>query len=146
MQTITRLAEEMSEETGHLVRGAIARREPVVAKYRGHRLILCPHVLGQRQGARQVLALLVNTTPPFQWAWIPLDEVKHATVGEGPWFTTPPESWPGREDLDEVEATVEPLAQSESGRTRNRKLMSSQGGGDRLGITVGHLSDQGDLA
>jgi len=147
VQTVTSLADGLAEDTTRVIHGAISRREPIVARYKGHRLILCPHVLGWRQGDRHVLALLVNTTPPFQWAWIPLGEIKHAAVGDGPWFTTPPASWPSLDYLEATDVAAEPLVRSQtaSGPVSTRKLLTAQGE-RRLGIALGVPPDRNGSA
>jgi hypothetical protein len=147
VQTVALLDEGHAESTVRIVQGAISRREPIVARYKGHRLILCPHILGRRQDRHYLLALLVNTTPPFQWSWIPVAEIRNAAVGDGPWFTTPSETWPSSEYLEETEAAAEPLVRSQvdTASARAGKVLPFRADG-RLGITLGLPPERNERA
>jgi hypothetical protein len=76
-----------------LIRAAVLARKQVVATYNGHRRELCPHVLGTKQGRRQVLCFQFgggtsSSLPPGgDWRCIPVDGLEDVVVRDGPWHT-----------------------------------------------------------
>lgn len=79
-----------------LVRQAIQQRKQVVAVYQGHRRVLCPHVVGYKNGHEQALFYQCGGTSSSglgpmgskeNWRCIPLAMMSDVTIQDGEWFT-----------------------------------------------------------
>jgi hypothetical protein len=76
-----------------LIRVATLGKQQVLATYKGHRRELCPHVLGTKDGRRQVLFFQFgggssSVLPPGgEWRCIPVDGLEDVAVRDGPWHT-----------------------------------------------------------
>jgi hypothetical protein len=79
-----------------LIRGAIERREQVRAEYQGRQRVMCPHVLGVKNGRVQALFYqcggesrsgLEPVGSAANWRCLPVDELMAVTVVPGPWYT-----------------------------------------------------------
>jgi hypothetical protein len=79
-----------------LIWDAISKKKPVLARYRGKPRVLCPHVLGYKNGKEQCLfyqcgGLSNSGLGPVgssqNWRCIPLDGLDDVELGTGPWIT-----------------------------------------------------------
>jgi hypothetical protein len=97
------------------VRGAIARKDQVIAQYRGVSIAFCPHVLALGADEHFVLAFVIlgdvaaslSYSSPKRWRWLTLRELGgwHCRSG-GVWFTAPRETRPPLRTVTiEAEAT-----------------------------------------
>ena len=112
--------------TYELLREAVLGRKQVVAIYRGHRRLMCPHVLGTKQGRAQCLFYQFGGTSSSgpvapasaaNWRCIPVDQLEDVTVHPGTeWFGVAPS---GRQTcIDTID--VEALSRFESAPARDR--------------------------
>src|SRR5262245_50547139 len=79
-----------------LVWDCIVRKKQLVARYKGESRVLCPHVLGYKNGKEQCLfyqcgGSSLSSLGPVgsarNWRCIPLDGLDDAEARDGPWFT-----------------------------------------------------------
>lgn len=79
-----------------LVREAIRQKKIVVATYRGCKRMMCPHVIGVKNGRRQALFYQFDGESnsgigadgdPENWRCIPVDQLSDVTVIDGLWHT-----------------------------------------------------------
>jgi hypothetical protein len=86
-----------------IVRDAIVNRKIVTATYRGKKRVLCPHVIGTKNGRRQALFYqfagesssgLGPDGDPENWRCMFLDELSAVTAEVGDWHTAPNHSRP----------------------------------------------------
>ena len=93
-----------------LVRRAIEERRPLEATYNGHRRLLCPHVLGTRDGRPRVLCFQFGggsargLAPGGDWRCLDIDGLGEVAIAAGPWRSRP-HSQP-QHCVDEVELEV----------------------------------------
>ncbi|MGH9009911.1 MAG: hypothetical protein ACRDYF_08720 [Acidimicrobiia bacterium] len=73
---------------------ALTQKTPVRVRYHGNERVLCPHVLGWKNGRPKVLAYQAGGTtsqgalpddPQQRWRSMFIDEVEDAIIAEGPW-------------------------------------------------------------
>ena len=76
-----------------LVWDCIVHKKQLVARYKGESRVLCPHVLGYKNGKEQCLfyqcggSNLAPVGSARNWRCIPLDGLDEAEARDGPWFT-----------------------------------------------------------
>jgi hypothetical protein len=79
-----------------LVWDCIVQKKQVVARYKGESRVLCPHVLGYKNGKEQCLfyqcgGSSLSSLGPVgsarNWRCIPLDGLDDAVARDGPWHT-----------------------------------------------------------
>jgi len=82
--------------TFELVWDAMVNKKRIVARYKGHPRVLCPHVLGYKDGKEQCLFYQCGGTSSSglgpvgssqNWRCIPLDGLDEVAVREGSWCT-----------------------------------------------------------
>jgi hypothetical protein len=91
---------------------ALRQRRPVQATYHGQRRVLCPHVLGWKNGRARVLAYQTGgtghsapPTPSQQWRSMFVDEISDVIVIDQPWQTA--QNYTGTSNgIDQIEARV----------------------------------------
>lgn len=80
--------------TWDLLTQALLDRRPIRARYHGHDRILCPHLLGWKNGRPKVLAYQTSGTTSTghlpgdsrqRWRSLFVDELEHATLADEPW-------------------------------------------------------------
>lgn len=86
-----------------LVREAILQRKIVSATYDGYHRLMCPHVIGTKNGRRQALFYqfggesrsgLDYPGSPKNWRCIPVDVLTDVLLVDGDWHTAPNHSRP----------------------------------------------------
>ena len=83
----------MNGDAYAILRQAIQNKLQVTCTYRGYPRELCPHVVGTKDGRRQVLAYQFagqsssGLPPGGEWRCMVVDEVENAQAREGPWHT-----------------------------------------------------------
>ena len=80
-----------------MVREAILRKQVIVATYKGHKRLMCPHVIGRGKGGRpQALFYQFGGTSesglgppgsPQNWRCLPIDGLSEVSVTDGDWHT-----------------------------------------------------------
>jgi hypothetical protein len=79
-----------------LIWDCIVQKKQVVARYKGELRVLCPHVLGYKNGKEQCLFYQCGGGSPSSlgpvgsarnWRCIPLDGLDAAEARDGPWHT-----------------------------------------------------------
>jgi len=79
-----------------LIWDAIVKKKPILARYRGHPRVLCPHVLGYKDGKEQCLFYQCGGSSNSElgpigssknWRCMPLDGLDEVKLGNGPWYT-----------------------------------------------------------
>ena len=79
-----------------LIWDCIVQKKQVVARYKGESRVLCPHVLGYKNGKEQCLfyqggggslSSLGPVGSTRNWRCIPLDGLDDAEAKVGPWYT-----------------------------------------------------------
>jgi hypothetical protein len=79
-----------------LVWDCIVQKKQLVARYKGESRVLCPHVLGYKNGKEQCLfyqcgGSSLSSLGPVgsarNWRCIPLDGLDDAEARDGPWHT-----------------------------------------------------------
>jgi hypothetical protein len=82
--------------TFELVWDAIVKKKRIEARYKGHPRLLCPHILGYKEGKEQCLFYQCGGTsasglgPPGSsrnWRCIPLDGLDEVELRDGAWYT-----------------------------------------------------------
>ncbi len=84
-------------------------RRTVRARYHGTLRLLCPHVLGWKNGRGKVLSYQLGGTdrPGQQWRSMFVDEIDDATLGDETWQTA--DNYAGDSNgIDIVELAVDP--------------------------------------
>lgn len=75
---------------------AIVQKKQIVARYNGHPRVLCPHVLGYKNGNEQCLFYQCGGTSDSglgavgsskNWRCIPLDGLDEVSTRDGDWYT-----------------------------------------------------------
>ena len=73
---------------------ALLQRKPVAVRYQGRERILCPHVLGYKNGRPRVLAYQAGgatsqgrlpDNPRQRWRSLLVDEIEDPRLVDGPW-------------------------------------------------------------
>ena len=73
---------------------ALLQRRPVAVRYQGRDRVLCPHVLGYKNGRRRVLAYQAGgatsqgrlpDNPRQRWRSLLVDEIEDPRLVDGPW-------------------------------------------------------------
>ena len=86
----------MSSPLFELVWDCIVQKKQIVARYKGESRVLCPHVLGYKNGREQALFYqcggssgsgLGPVGSARNWRCIPLDGLDDAEARDGPWHT-----------------------------------------------------------
>jgi hypothetical protein len=91
-----------------LIRGAILRREQIVATYGGHVREMCPHAIGAKNGRAQALFFQFaggsrsGLRPGGGWRCLPVDSLSDVVVRAGGWHTSADYAGPGT-CIDEVD-------------------------------------------
>ena len=94
---------------------ALAERRPVLARYHGHDRVLCPHVLGWKNGRPKVLAYQVDGTtstgplpacPEQRWRSLYVDEVEDALIVSGYTWETPCNYTDDSNCVDQVASSI----------------------------------------
>lgn len=100
--------------TWDLLASAIAQRRTVRADYHGHTRLLCPHLLGWKNGRARVLSYqLAGSTSrgPLtsdhnqRWRWMFVDEIESAAMTDDPWQSAP-NYRPGGTGVETVAVTI----------------------------------------
>jgi hypothetical protein len=96
---------------------ALAARLTVRARYHGHDRLLCPHVLGWKNGRAKVLAFQSDGTTSSgalsddsqqRWRSLFVDEIEHASIAlETPWQSAHNYT-PYSNCIDKLELAVDP--------------------------------------
>lgn len=77
--------------TYETIRRAIQAKQQIHANYRGHRRLMCPHVIGySADGREQVLAYQFggsSDTNPVGWKCMPVAGLSQVSVHTGKWHT-----------------------------------------------------------
>ena len=101
--------------TFELVWDAIAKKKRVHARYKGHSRVLCPHVLGYKDGREQCLFYQVSggsdsglgpAGSSQNWRCIPLDGIDEIELAEGSWYTADTTGHRDQNCVDQVVITV----------------------------------------
>lgn len=86
----------MSSSTYQLIRNAIINKQQVIATYDGFRREMCPHVIGHKNGAEQVLCYQfggdsskgpIREQTKNNWRCITISKLTNVSVRDGEWFT-----------------------------------------------------------
>ena len=116
------------------VRAAIIHRRPVAALYRGHRRLLCPHLLGWNRHRRlQVLCYQyggdsesgLKPGASDNWRCLAVENLSQVELLEGPWQTAENHSRPQTciEEIElDVDAYPEPAPPTPSPSPKSAKL------------------------
>ena len=104
------------EQAHAQVRAAIVHRRPIAALYRGHRRLLCPHLLGWNKHRRlQVLCYqyggdsesgLQSAGASDNWRCLAVENLSHVELLDGPWQTAENHSRP-QTCIEDVELDVD---------------------------------------
>ena len=85
-----------NENLAEMIREAILRKRIVVATYRNHRRLMCPHTLGWKNGREHALLYQFNGTSDSglgspgstrNWRCVFVDELENVLVQDGDWHT-----------------------------------------------------------
>jgi hypothetical protein len=99
-----------------LLQQAIAEHKTVKAIYHGHERLLCPHLLGWRNGQAKLLAYQasgttstgrLNLDPTQRWRSMFLDQIEHLVITSDPWQTAPNYT-PNVAGIDVIEVAIQP--------------------------------------
>lgn len=77
-----------------VLRQAILNKHQVSLTYKDHHREVCPHVIGQKNGADKVLTYQFGGTsksdlpPEGEWRCMFVDEIANAVSHSGPWHTS----------------------------------------------------------
>jgi hypothetical protein len=94
---------------------ALLQRRPVAVRYQGRERILCPHVLGYKNGRPRVLAYQAGGAtsrgrlpedPRQRWRSMFVDEIEDPVLKDGPWQSAPNYS-PSTSGIDDVEIAID---------------------------------------
>ena len=124
----------LEQAHAHL-RAAIIQRRPIAAFYRGHKRLLCPHLLGWNKHRRlQVLCYqyggdsesgLKPAGASDNWRCLAVENLSDVELLDGPWQTAENHSRP-QNCIDEVELDVddfpEPVPPTPSPNPKSAKL------------------------
>lgn len=75
---------------------ALRHKRPVLVRYHGQDRLVCPHVLGWKDGRAKVLVYQsggatsqgeLSADPRQRWRSLFVDEIERATIGIGTWQT-----------------------------------------------------------
>jgi hypothetical protein len=94
-----------------IFKGAILARQQVVCIYKGHERFVCPHVIGLKNGKRQVLTWQFaggsssGLPREGQWRCMEVDQVTNARAQDGEWHTGK-EHTQRRVCVDEIDVEV----------------------------------------
>jgi hypothetical protein len=109
------------EQAHARLRVAIINRRPVAALYRGHRRLLCPHLLGwNKHRRRHVLCYqyggdsergLKSAGASDNWRCLAVENLSEVELLDGPWQTAENHSRP-QTCIDEVELDVDSYPES----------------------------------
>jgi hypothetical protein len=123
------------EQAHTRIRAAIIHRRPIAALYRGHRRLLCPHLLGWNKHRRlQVLCYqyggdsksgLKPADASDNWRCLAVENLNQVQLLDGPWHTAENHSRP-QTCIEEVELDVdaypEPAPSTPSTHSKSAKL------------------------
>jgi hypothetical protein len=123
------------EQAHAQVRSAIIHRRPIAALYRGHRRLLCPHLLGCNKRRRlQGLCYqyggdsesgLQPAGASDNWRCLAVQNLSQGELLDGPWQTAENHSRP-QNCIDEVELDIddfpEPVSSTQSPDPKSAKL------------------------
>ncbi len=109
------------EDIYWLVWNAVARKQPMEARYHGRHRLLCPHRLGRnQQGQLRVLCYqyggesrsgLQPVGSPANWRCVVLEKLGAVKLLEGSWRTAPNHSRPASCVIDaDIDAEDQPAA------------------------------------
>ena len=97
--------------TFELVWDAIVNKKRIHCRYKGHPRVLCPHVLGYKEGKEQCLFYQCGSTSASglgpagssrNWRCIPLDGLDDIETREGSWYTAYASSSQPQNCVDQV--------------------------------------------
>lgn len=94
-----------------VIKEAILNKQQVIATYDGFQREMCPHVMGFKNGRRQVLFFQFaggsksGLPPGGQWRCIPIDGLSNVTMRPGTWYTGPSHTKP-QTCVDQIEVEV----------------------------------------
>jgi hypothetical protein len=83
----------MASATFELFRQAIAAKKQVACTYQNRPRNLCPHILGYKDGEEKSLTFQFGgdssegLPPEGDWRCVFIDQVRNATLRDGPWHT-----------------------------------------------------------
>lgn len=96
-----------------VIRNAIQQKQPITADYKGYHRVLCPHVIGMKNGREQCLCYQsggesssgLSDDPRKNWRCMAIDELSGVAAAAGePWVTAPnhtrPQTCVGEIDLE----------------------------------------------
>src|SRR5580698_7244280 len=95
-----------------IFRDAILNKQQVVCQYGGHERMVCPHVIGTKQGRPQVLTWQFaggsssGLPPDGQWRCMEISKVANAVARSGEWRTGENHSRP-QTCVDQIDVEVE---------------------------------------
>ena len=93
------------------LREAILAKSPVRCTYHGYVRLVCPHVIGRKNGHPQVLVFQYGggsssgLPPEGEWRCMKVDEVTHVQVISGEWHTDTRHTKP-QTCVDEIDVEV----------------------------------------
>lgn len=79
-----------------IINDAIVNRKTIVAYYKGHRRLMCPHALGTKRGRRHALFYQFGGTSesglsydgsPNNWRCLDIDDLRDVSSEPGTWHT-----------------------------------------------------------
>ena len=90
---------------------AITQRKTVKARYHGRDRLLCPHLMGWRNGRAKLLSYQASATgtiadPYQQWRSMFVDELDNLAITDAPWLTATNYT-PTSVGIDVIEIAVE---------------------------------------
>lgn len=100
-----------------LIRKAILQRSPLAASYNGYRRLMCPHVLGLKNGREQALLYqyggeherpLAPIGSSDNWRCFIVGKMSDVELIEGPWHTAAKETG-NQVCIDQIDVAVEPF-------------------------------------
>lgn len=98
------------------IKKAIKNKIQVIATYNGERREMCPHIIGLKDGTRQVLFYqfgggsksgLDHLGSRSNWRCIPVRKLRDVEVREGDWYTANNYSYRSQECIDRISKKVE---------------------------------------
>jgi len=98
-----------------VIRDAIAKKQQVIATYKGHVREMCPHVIGTKNGKEQALfyqfggtssSKAIVTWNEGNWRCLAISELRDVSVRDGEWYSVSRHSCPQR-CVDNIDLEVE---------------------------------------
>lgn len=97
-----------------LLERAVTDKRTVRAGYHGHDRLLCPHLLGWKNGRARILAYqaagstssgTLSDDHQQRWRWMLVEDIEDAAITDDPWHTAP-NYRPGGTGIDIIEVAV----------------------------------------